>query len=73
MEGDMGRKGGLTTPAPGVDNTVPVFQIPVGLPSLGVSKKSMKVEKIRLFLFMPWKPLWQETRHQMVLLGSLTS
>ena len=30
----MGHMGGLINPAPGVDNTEPVFQIPVGLPSL---------------------------------------
>ena len=42
MEGDMGRKGGLTNPAPGVDNTVLVFQIPVGLPSLGRGRRVKK-------------------------------
>ena len=30
----MGHMGGLITPAPGADNTEPVFQIPAGLPSL---------------------------------------
>ena len=34
MEADMGNMGGLINPAPGADNTEPVFQIPVGLPSL---------------------------------------
>ena len=30
----MGHMGGLINPRPGADNTEPVFQIPVGLPSL---------------------------------------
>ena len=48
MEGDMGRKGGLTNPAPGVDNAVLVFQIPVGLLSLGRGRHVKKNKKIRL-------------------------
>ena len=32
--GDAGHKGGLTNPAPGADNAEPVFQTPMGLPSL---------------------------------------
>ena len=42
MEGDMGHMGGLINPAPGADNTEPVFQIPVGLPSL---KRGRSVKK----------------------------
>ena len=48
MEGDTGHMGGLISPlAPGADNTEPVFQIPVGLPSLerGRHVKKMNLEK----------------------------
>ena len=39
-----GFMGGLITPAPGADNTEPVFQIPVGLPSL---ERGRRVKKRR--------------------------
>ena len=47
MEGDMGLKGGLINPAPGTDNTEPVFQIPVGLPSL---VRGRRVKKRQCFV-----------------------
>ena len=42
MVGDMGHMDGLITPALGADNTEPVFQIPVGLPSLERGRRVKK-------------------------------
>ena len=43
MKGDMGH--GLINPATGADNTEPVFQIPVGLPSLERGRRVKKTER----------------------------
>ena len=45
MEGDIGHMGGLINPAPGGDNTEPVFQIPVGLSSL---ERGRRVKKFHI-------------------------
>ena len=44
----MGHKGGLITPAPGADNTEPVFQIPVGHPNL---ERGRRVEKMAILIY----------------------
>ena len=46
----MGHMGGLINSAPGMDNTEPVFQIPVGLPSL---ERGRGVKKSKLVYFLP--------------------
>ena len=41
----MGHTGGLINPAPGADNTEPVFQILVGLPNLERGRRVKKRKK----------------------------
>ena len=43
MAGDMRHKGGLKKTAPGADNSEPIFQIPVGLPSLVRGRRVKKI------------------------------
>ena len=48
MVGDMGHMGRLINPRPAADNTEPVFQIEVGLPSLVRGRRVKK--KIALYI-----------------------
>ena len=43
----MGHTGSLINPAPGADNTEPVFQISVGLPSLERGLRVKKLSKVK--------------------------
>ena len=61
MTGDMGHKDGLKKPAPGADNTEPVFQIPVGLPSLERGchvKKNYRVQSTTIIKITPDNYFW---------------
>ena len=49
---DVGHEGGLEIPAPGADNAEPVFQSPVGLPSLVLRAPCQKsMAEINLFFW----------------------